>query len=237
MGWWPFSRKRKRKPKSTANQGGHSERAQERRRQMRENRGKRTQTGAASKPRKQYVPPPVPDDPSVLPRSMRAPEGPAVWGWVKRAPIDYWVEAWYEYDPEGFEDFRKWPQAPTPKVAHKIRRHVLDMIMEAGKSQMPNEFGAMMRAEKGIIEELVLLPGTLGGETSAIFQMHMMPVDMSIIGTIHTHPSPIPYPSAADTALFERYGRVHIIAAVPFGPDDWRAFDHRSRLVKLEVVD
>lgn len=197
---------------------------------MQQRRGKRVRA-------KRYVPPPIPDDPSQLPRAYQAPDGPEVWNWVKSVPRDYWIHAEPEYDPHGFEDFRKWPRAETPKIARKIRRRILHMILEAGKAQMPQEFGAMLRAEHGIIEELVLVPGTLSGDSSAIFQMHMLPVDSSIIGTIHTHPSPIPYPSAADTALFERYGRVHIIAAVPFGPDDWRAFDHRSRMVQVEVVD
>jgi proteasome lid subunit RPN8/RPN11 len=186
--------------------------------------------------RKKYVPPPVPADLGTLPPEYRAPEGPAVWDWVKRVPGDYFVEGWFEQDPEGYEDYTRWPRGDPVRGAHSIRRHVLDLILEASKAQYPNEFGGMLRAEKGIIEELILTPGTESGATSAIFQFHLLPVDLSIVGTIHSHPSPVPYPSAADTALFERHGRLHIITGYPYGSGDWRAFDHRSHLVPLKVV-
>ncbi len=184
-----------------------------------------------------YVPPPVPDDPSKLPKAYRAPEGPEVWDWLKTAPRGYFVEAWYEEDPEGYEDYAQWPRAEAPKAARAIRRHVLDLILEASRAQYPKEFAGMLRAEAGVIEELMLLPGTVSGDAHAIFQFHMMPVDLSIVGTIHSHPSPIPYPSAADTELFERHGRLHIITGHPFGAEDWRAFDHRSRMVRLQVLE
>lgn len=166
-----------------------------------------------------------------------APEGYAVWDWLKTAPRDYFVEAWPEYDPMGYEDYSKWPRADAPKAARAIRRHVLELILEASAAQYPQEFGAMLRAEKGVIEELVLLPGTVAGDSHAIFQFHMAPIDLDIVGTIHSHPSPIPYPSAADTELFERHGRVHIITGHPFTMSDWNAFDHRSHKIELKILD
>ncbi|MBW3581869.1 MAG: hypothetical protein KY455_02115, partial [Euryarchaeota archaeon] len=115
-------------------------------------------------------PPDSPDDPSRLPPEYRAPDDDRVWDWIKTAPIDYFVEAWSEMDPEGFEDFRLWPQGQPVKAATKIRRHILELILQASKEQYPNEFGGLLRAEKGVIEELVLLPGTISGDSSAIFQ-------------------------------------------------------------------
>lgn len=199
--------------------------------------GKRTKA-TRSQSRQNYVPPPVPSSPLLVPAHYRAPEGPEVWQWLKTAPPDYFVEAWPEYAPEGYEDFSKWPQAEKPpRGVHSITRLVLNTILEAGKAQHPKEFGGMLRMEDGVVTELVLLPGTVSGDSHAIFQMHMLPVDMSIIGTVHTHPSPLPYPSAADTELFERNGRLHIIAAWPYGRDDWRAYDHKSHMVRLKVVE
>ena len=41
-----------------------------------------------------------------------------------------------------------------------IKKRTLKMILEASKSQYPNEFAAMRKADKGVIKELWLLPGT-----------------------------------------------------------------------------
>ena len=108
---------------------------------------------------------------------------------------------------------------------------------EAAKASFPQEFGCFMRMQKGMLTELVLIPGTIQGDSHAIFQMHMLPVDRTINGSLHSHPSPHPYPSDADFELFEKYGMVHIILGHPFGPDDWRAYDHTGVPTKLEVVD
>ena len=54
----------------------------------------------------------------------------------------------------------------------------------------------------------------------------MLPIDFSIIGTVHSHPSPVPRPSAADLHLFEKFGSVHIIVANPFDELSWKAYDY-----------
>ena len=100
----------------------------------------------------------------------------------------------------------------------KIKHSCLDLIIESAKSVYPNEFGALLRVDdeqKSIISEIILLPGTVQGETHIIFKLHMMPVDFNIVGTIHSHPSPFPIPSDADLELFRKHGRVHIIIANP----------------------
>ncbi len=118
-----------------------------------------------------------------------------------------------------------------------IRRKVLRMILEASKSSMPDEFGAILRAKKGVISELVLLPGTESGERSALFKLHMLPVDFTVVGTVHSHPSGAIYPSEADIDLFRRFGWIHIITGYPFGPEDWACFTVDGAKRPLSVVD
>lgn len=118
-----------------------------------------------------------------------------------------------------------------------IRRKTLRMILEASKSQYPEEFGAFLRAEKGVIHELVLLPGTVSGERHAIFQLHNLPIDFTIVGTVHSHPSGECRPSQADLDLFRRYGWVHIIACSPFDMESWAAFDGAGNERPLKVLD
>jgi len=121
----------------------------------------------------------------------------------------------------------------------KIKRNCLDLILESAKSSYPNEFGAFLRVDdehKDTITELVLLPGTISGNSHAIFRMHMLPIDFSIVGTVHSHPSPVPRPSGADLELFRKHGRIHIIAASPFSPESWKAYDGSGNEIDAKVI-
>ena len=130
-------------------------------------------------------------------------------------------------------DFRKDERANI----HSIRRRTLKMILEASKSSYPEEFGAILRAKKGVINELILLPGTESGERSALFKLHMLPVDFSVVGTVHSHPSGAIYPSEADVDLFRKFGWIHIITGYPFEKDSWACFTVEGLPRPLKVVD
>jgi len=118
-----------------------------------------------------------------------------------------------------------------------ITRQTLMLILEASKEAIPNEFSGTLRAKDGIIDEVMLLPGTVQGETSAIIYLYMLPVDLSVVGSAHSHPSGAVRPSEADLQLFSKFGRVHIITGNPFTPHHWRAFDHAGNEIHLDVVD
>jgi len=122
------------------------------------------------------------------------------------------------------------------KKVHAIRRKTLEMILAASRDTFPKEFAAILRAEEGVITELLLLPGTISGDVHAVFQLHMLPIDFSVVGTIHSHPSGNYNPSEADLNLFSHFGRIHIIAGMPYAIDTWRAYDHYGKPWPLEVV-
>jgi len=82
----------------------------------------------------------------------------------------------------------------------------------------------------------VLLPGTISGETHAIFQMHMRPVDFMVVGTVHSHPSGSWHPSEADLQLFRKYGKVHMIVAYPFTETSWMAYNAYGEKVSMEII-
>lgn len=120
-----------------------------------------------------------------------------------------------------------------------ITRQCLSMICESSKSVFPNEFAGFLRVDeekKHIITELVLIPGTISGSQHALYQLHMKPVDFSIVGTVHSHPSGSFYPSDADLQLFGRFGRVHIIAAQPYSMKSWQAYDGKGNTVNIHIV-
>jgi proteasome lid subunit RPN8/RPN11 len=124
-------------------------------------------------------------------------------------------------------------------IEWKIKKRCLDLIFECAKSSFPNEFGGLLRVDsekKDTIIELVILPGTISGDAHAIFRLHMLPIDFSIVGTVHSHPSYSNRPSEADLQFFSKSGKVHIISANPFDMDSWRAYDYNGNQIDLIVV-
>jgi len=86
-----------------------------------------------------------------------------------------------------------------------------------------------------VITDLLLVPGTTSGERHANFQLYMLPVDLGVVGTIHSHPSGALHPSDADLMLFRHWGRRHLIVGAPFGPGSWRAYDGNGEETHLAV--
>jgi proteasome lid subunit RPN8/RPN11 len=118
-----------------------------------------------------------------------------------------------------------------------IDRAALDTINRSARASFPNEFIAALRAEDGVITEILLIPGSLQGEDSATILFHMIPIDLSVVGTVHSHPGGSARPSGADLDLFRRHGVVHIITALPYDERSWKAYDGAGRRRELEIVD
>jgi proteasome lid subunit RPN8/RPN11 len=118
-----------------------------------------------------------------------------------------------------------------------ISRRCLDSALACAASSYPNEFGGILRADPpGTISELLLLPGTTAGRRHANFQLYMIPVDLGVAGTVHSHPSGALHPSDADIRLFRHWGRRHLILGHPFGPGSWRAYDGNGEEVPMAVI-
>jgi len=133
--------------------------------------------------------------------------------------------------------FWKKRQSKPLETHWRIKKTCLDLILESAKSSYPKEFGGLLRARGATITEVMLLPGTVQGDTHAIFNFAMLPIDFSIVGTVHSHPSYNATASSADRHLFSKYGRVHIIVAMPFNKDSWQAYDGQGNLILVEVVE
>ena len=110
------------------------------------------------------------------------------------------------------------------------------MILAAGRDSHPNEFACMLRAVEGIITEVILVPGTVTGNTSALLRLHMLPIDFTIVGSAHSHPSPDCRPSRQDIGFFAKFGSVNIIAAYPYNMDSWQAYDRDGSPIHLKVI-
>ena len=124
-------------------------------------------------------------------------------------------------------------------IQWKITQRCLNLILESAKSIYPKEFGGFLRVDdikKDLISEIVLIPGTVSGESHAIFKLNMLPVDFNIVGTVHSHPSQYPIPSGPDLELFRKHGRVHIIAANPFNEKSWKGYNYQGKSIDIKVI-
>lgn len=119
----------------------------------------------------------------------------------------------------------------------RIAKSLLDFILAAAKDNYPYEVIGLLTGKKDLAEELIFLPGTQSGETSATIFMDMLPLGMKTLGTAHSHPSSVIRPSSADLRMFSRQGKYHIIVGYPFTHKNWKCYDRRGNEVDIEVVD
>lgn len=117
-----------------------------------------------------------------------------------------------------------------------IRKRILRMIMEASMDSYPNEFGALLRAEDEIIYEIALMPGTVQGDHHTIFMLYNKPIDFSLVGSVHSHPSGVIEPSDADLHMFSNSGPVHIIVGFPYLLENFQAYNRSGRKIEIKVI-
>jgi proteasome lid subunit RPN8/RPN11 len=95
---------------------------------------------------------------------------------------------------------------------------LLQMILEGARRLYPREMILLLRGEKTKntvkVSELLVPPLATHSLHSAGFRLHMLPIDLSIVGTVHSHPSGNLTPSTADLNHF--FGVVLMITGFPF---------------------
>ena len=117
-----------------------------------------------------------------------------------------------------------------------IRQDLLTLLLQLGRENHPNEFAGVIRESEGIMEELNLLPGTIGREDSASVFYDMMPLDTHVAGSAHSHPNGVIVPSDADLNFFPRTCRYHLIIGFPYRKNDWRCFTADGQPCNLDVI-
>jgi proteasome lid subunit RPN8/RPN11 len=119
----------------------------------------------------------------------------------------------------------------------KIKEEVVEGVLEACRNIHPREFIGLLRAEGGMITEIILPPASVYGKGLAQFQPHMLPFDFSIVGSIHSHPSGSGRPSAQDLNSMFNFGFVHIIVTFPYSNyQDLHTYDKKGNPIQLEIL-
>ena len=124
-------------------------------------------------------------------------------------------------------------------VKLSIKRPVLISILEYASACHPKEGILLLRGEinkkKITVEEVEIPPFSIRGLGFSGFPAYMLPIDFSIVGTAHSHPSGVLRPSPTDMNKF--YGRIMIIAAYPYRTErDIAVFDGEGNPMKYEII-
>jgi len=111
----------------------------------------------------------------------------------------------------------------------------IDAFNEAARSTYPDEFICLHRAHDGLIDEFVMLPGTIFGDTHSFINDWMDPVDFERTGSAHSHPGYSAQASDDDLQVFRSMGGIHFITCLPYDRGSWKAYDSSGRLVDLRM--
>ncbi len=125
------------------------------------------------------------------------------------------------------------------KVERKVvlKKQARDSILSYCKMKHPNEGILILRgkSKKGVItvDGLVIPPFSYSDQTFAGFPQSFLPLDLSYVGSAHSHPSGPATPSVTDLHHF--FGLVSIIVKSPYEKnDDIFAWDSGGK--QLEII-
>jgi len=103
-------------------------------------------------------------------------------------------------------------------VTVSMSAELLESIFEGAKRLYPKETFLLLRGKKSKdtirVSDLVVPPLAVYGLGFANLPFHMLPMDFSVVGTVHSHPSGNINPSSIDLNHF--FGRVLMIVGFPF---------------------
>jgi proteasome lid subunit RPN8/RPN11 len=120
-----------------------------------------------------------------------------------------------------------------------VSAELLDSIFEGAKRLYPKETFLLLRGKKSknIIRvlELVVPPLATYGRGFANLPFHMLPMDFSVVGTVHSHPSGNINPSSVDLNHF--FGRVLMIVGFPFASaQNVAVYDSNGESLQLQIT-
>ena len=120
-----------------------------------------------------------------------------------------------------------------------MKRSVLESILSYARACHPREGILLLRGKtkRDVIEvnEVLLPPLSVKGKFFSAFPLYMLPIDFSIVGTAHSHPSGALSPSIRDLNSF--YGKIMIITAYPYrSENDIIIIDGEGKTLNYEIV-
>ena len=120
-----------------------------------------------------------------------------------------------------------------------IGRTTLNNILGYAQMLHPKEAILLLNGkvdkQRILVNDTEIPPLATHGNTFSTFPLHMLPIDFSIVGVAHSHPSGVLRPSVTDLNKF--YGRIMVVTAYPYHSEKNLAiFDLEGNPLKWEVV-
>ncbi|MEM3051210.1 MAG: Mov34/MPN/PAD-1 family protein [Candidatus Bathyarchaeia archaeon] len=125
-------------------------------------------------------------------------------------------------------------------VAISMSLELLEAIFESARRLYPRETILLLRGKKRkdviIVDELVVPPLATYGAGFANIPLHMLPMDFSIVGIVHSHPSGNLEPSNVDFNHF--FGRILMIVGYPFaGAENIAVYNSKGEKLPLQLTE
>lgn len=120
-----------------------------------------------------------------------------------------------------------------------IPKEMLSHILQNAIAVHPREMMLLLRGKisrnQATITDLLVPPLATHGKSFSGFQRYMLPMDFSIIGTVHSHPSGVVKPSMAD--LHHSFGRIIMIVGFPYRDEaNVAVFNHSGERLTLKIT-
>ena len=121
-----------------------------------------------------------------------------------------------------------------------MSRKLLEVIFESARAVYPREVILLLRGKAGRekieVTDIVIPPLATHGRGFAGFPFHMLPMDFSLVGSVHSHPSGNAAPSVGD--LNHSFGIVMMIVAYPFmGKENVAVYNRSGVEMALGLTD
>lgn len=121
----------------------------------------------------------------------------------------------------------------------RMPREVAGLLLEMARNVHPNEVIALIHGkvlkDEAIVEEVSLPPQSVYGEDFSSFNPYALPIDHSILGIAHSHPSGIGRPSLEDLHNF--MGVCMVIVTAPYRDEsDIHVVNADGKKLFLEIV-
>ena len=120
----------------------------------------------------------------------------------------------------------------------QIDKEVFMGVKSLAEENHPREIVVLLRGSRSgeviHITEYLIPPFGFGSRGSASFPAYMLPMDFSILGTAHSHPSGNLSPSTGDMHNF--YGRLMMILGPPYSMNNVAAYNKQGKVIPVKIL-
>ena len=120
-----------------------------------------------------------------------------------------------------------------------VERAVVDSILSYAQMLHPRESILLLKGKidkkKMVVNDVQIPPLATHGNSFSGFPLHTLPIDFSVIGVAHSHPSGALRPSVVDLNKF--YGRLMLITGYPYQTEQNIAiFDRQGNQIQYTIL-